>query len=124
MAKQSNSYAKAPWVMKPKEFEKFTLVTPDNLANAKKLGRVFYSIYNDGGQIQYCGSFIIFPQMQKGMMRVTDHPFIEFKSDIFIHEDEPVESYAQSYKSVINHLVAKKRLYININDPIVKFFKV
>jgi hypothetical protein len=123
MAVKPNNYNKAPWPMKRGAFEQFVLVTADNRKNAIVLGRVLYSIIDEGGPIQYCGSFTIWPQMQKGMIRVTGHPFTDFKSDIFV-DDEPLESYAKSYKSVIDHLIAKKRLYVKPTDQIVKFFKV
>jgi hypothetical protein len=119
MAKKANSYNRAPWTMKAKEFATFRAVNEGNRKNAIVLGRVLYVISKG----QYRGYFDVRPRLVKCRMSITNHPHMADQK-VYIPEDESVEEYKKSFDSLITSLISEGSLYINIKDTLIKYSRL
>lgn len=108
--------------MKPKEFKEYTLITPANRKNAIVKGRILYCIDAAGTIINYQGSFPIRPQLTRGRLKMSGHPFLP-DADTLVQEDENFDDYKTSFNAIITLLIDKKQLYFKIKDPLIKYEK-
>ncbi len=104
------------WRVKPKDFESFTAVTISNRKNAVVMGRILYVI----DDIKcYKGYFVIRPQLVKGRLSITNHPYLP-DNNIFIKEDEPFNDYKSSFDKLITLQIEKQQLFFKLTDQLIK----
>ncbi len=126
MAKKSK-LSEAPWAMSKREFEKFIPITELNRENAKKLGRIFYTISVMGKMIEYRGFCDITPCFTKGKWRYTHAPFHKSPfthGEVYITSDWDRSEWAARWKQKLDEGIESKTLYINPSDPLIKYEKL
>lgn len=113
-------FNEAPWQMSKRLFEEFIQVTPKNITEFKKMGRLFYIIEVSGEKYkQYQGYIEIGPRLIKGRMCVKSHPHFQ-NFDQWIQTSESVEEWKERYV-FINKLVESGRLFIREKEGLVKY---
>lgn len=110
--------------MKPKEFEQYTLITPENRKAAVIKGRALYCIeVVSDNFMTYLGSFPVRPQLVRGRLKMSGHPFLP-DANTYIDADEDFNEYKNSFNDVITLLISKKQLYFKITDNLIKYEKI
>ena len=117
-----SQYNQPGWKIKPEEFKKFTLVTPENRKRVVIIGRILYAIEHSGTIMNYNGSFVIRPRLKEGWFKMEGHPFIK-DINLYIAEEESREDWSRGFDTVISYLIDKKQLYFKLNDKLVDFNK-
>jgi hypothetical protein len=125
-AANKNSFSAGPWPMKPKEAEKFRLVTPENRKQAIVYGRILYIIEQIGTHFIFKGTMTADPRFTKGKVKYPFKPWETAKTglshfDVYIDEDQNYEKWVQSNKTLIDKFISEKVLYINPSDKILTY---
>ena len=125
MSKPKSDLKTSPWTIKSEYVStNFVLVTPDNIKNAKVLGRVFY-IWEVGEKIStYLGHIDLRPRIVPCRLQVVKHPLgLNFVDGVWVKEEETREDYEKFGKQIVKYM-NDKMLFVRMSDTIINYFKI
>ena len=97
-----------------KKVESLVKVTEINRKFCIKIGRRCYAYKTTGKAFDEIGQIDIRPRIHKGWMKIDG-------KNVNISEDEDPIEYATGMKAVIDLLIREGKLYINPEEPLIKY---
>jgi len=89
-------------------------VTEQNKKFCLKVGRKLHVYKTTGNAFDKIGEFDYRPRLKKGWMK------IDGKSVNISETEDPIE-YVNGMRAVINLLIKEEKLYINSDEPLIKY---
>lgn len=127
MAKQTIDYLKPPADIKPEAMKGYTLVTDLNKGAVVIQGRIFYLIETVNKTThRYLGYFVYYPCLFKGKYEIEFAPFHKMNGkrwSVYASSDHDREEWKRMILECVKDGIAKKRLYIKQEDPLIKVYK-
>lgn len=114
------NFKRPGWIADAKFMKDFVQVNEANMPSAKVLGRVFYCFKPEVKGYKYTGFIEIYPQLKRCMMKTSNHPILP-THDTFVTGDMSREEYVDHFKPLLAQALAKKILYIKLNDKLVRY---
>lgn len=125
--KETNSYAKGPWVIKHGAIKNYIPVTELNKASVLIIGRILYIIDTLGRTKTFRGTMTIDPCFTKGKFNYPFKPWDNGKRshyEVYFPEDMNYEEYKTVNRALVEKYMSEKSLYIKMEDPILKYYKI
>lgn len=78
-----------------------------------------YVYEHSNGQYNLRGEYPIRVRMIEGWLTITDEN--DFTRQLKVNDTEPMDDYADTFKSVLNKSIKEKELYINPKEKLIQY---